>query len=185
VLTTLLIRHAEPVLPAPGVTEYERPLTERGRSDAEAFADTLADLSIDAIYASPYARAIQTVEPLARRRGLTVSVIEDLRERLLSPDLLPDWRDHLERSWLDIDYAPPGGETGRVARVRVQAVLDDIRARHSRGTVALGSHGNLLALALSGITTGVDFAFWNAMPMPALYRLEHDGTAWRYVSRPA
>jgi 2,3-bisphosphoglycerate-dependent phosphoglycerate mutase len=183
VLTALLIRHAEPVLPAPGLTEYDRPLTERGRAAAEVLAETLADLAIDAIYASPYPRAIQTVEPLARRRGLAVSAIEDLRERLLSPESLSDWRNHLERAWRDPDYAPPGGETGRVARARVQAVLDDVRARHPRGTVALASHGNLIALALSGITTGIDFAFWDAMPMPAVYRLEHDGTTWRLASR--
>jgi 2,3-bisphosphoglycerate-dependent phosphoglycerate mutase len=182
--TALLIRHAEPVLPAPGLSEYERPLTARGRADAESFAETFAALAIDAIYASPYARAHQTVVPLARPRGLTVGAIADLRERLLSPDLLSDWRDHVARSWQDDDYAPPGGETGRAARARILAVLDDVRARHPGGTVALGSHGNLIALALGGITAGVDFAFWDAMPMPAIYRLEHAGAAWRAVSGP-
>ena len=110
-LTILLVRHAEPVAPGtPGFDEYTRPLTAKGMRDAERFADSLASSQIDATYSSPYLRARQSIEPLAKARGLTIETIDDLRERMLSPVDLPDWRAHLRRSWDDFDYAPAGGE---------------------------------------------------------------------------
>lgn len=184
-LTVLLVRHAEPVLPStPGFEEDDRPLTERGRRDAAALAGALEHLKLEAVYCSPYPRAVETVEPSARRRGLPVEIVPELRERLLSPVSLPDWRDHLERAWLDFDYAPEGGETGRVAQARAMAVLETIRARHPRGTVMLGGHGNLIALTLHALEPKVDYAFWAAIPMPAVYALEHDAGGWRVAWGP-
>ena len=180
-LAVLLVRHAEPVHPDSGLAEHERPLTARGRADADALATSLDALAIDAVYSSPYLRAVHTVEPLARRRGLAVAVVDDLRERLLSPAPLADWRRHLERAWLDFDYAPAGGETGRAAQTRALAVLDALRPRHANGTIVLASHGNLIALLLQAFAPhAIDYAFWSQMPMPAVYRLEHDERwTWR------
>jgi 2,3-bisphosphoglycerate-dependent phosphoglycerate mutase len=176
VLRIMLVRHAEPVLPAPGLGEYDRPLTAAGRQAAAALAPTFP--AVDAIYASPYPRALETVAPLADQRGLRVEIIDDLRERLLSPVALADWRAELARTWADFDHAPAGGETSRTAQRRVIAVLETLRARHATGTLALGSHGNLIALALHALDPRIDFAFWSAMPMPAVYTIEHDGSAW-------
>jgi len=181
VFTVLLIRHAESV--APGTAdfdEYTRPLTTKGFRDAERLADSLASTQIDAAYSSPYIRARQTIEPIAKARGLTIETIDDLRERVLKPGDLPDWRVHLQRSWKDFDYALPGGESSHAAQARVVRVLDDIRGRHARGEVVMfASHGNLIALALNAMLPNVDYAFWESIPMPALYTLLHDGERWR------
>ena len=180
-LTVLLIRHAQSVVPGiSGFDEYTRPLTEKGFRDAERLADSLASKRIDAAYSSPYIRARQTIEPIAKARALTIETIDDLRERVLTPGDLPDWRTHLQRSWSDFDYALPDGESGRVAQARVVRVLDEVRARHSRGEVAiLASHGNLIALALHAFTPGVDYPFWESIAMPAVFTLVHDGERWR------
>jgi 2,3-bisphosphoglycerate-dependent phosphoglycerate mutase len=179
-LTVLLIRHAESVAPGiSGFDEYTRPLTAKGIRDAAQLSDEYASTRIDAAYSSPYLRARQTIEPMARARGLAIDTIEDLRERLLSGGELPDWRAHLRRSWNDFDYAPPGGESGRVAQARVVRVLDTIASRHSAGTVIVASHGNLIALALHAFMPGVDYAFWESIPMPAVFRLIRDGGGWR------
>ncbi|MGO9607227.1 MAG: histidine phosphatase family protein [Candidatus Binataceae bacterium] len=184
----LLVRHATPVRPGTpaGYEDNDRPLTAQGLEDAEKLAADHAAISIEAIYSSPYRRAFQTVEPVASRLGLTIEVIEDLRERFLLPAGVPDheWRRHLERSWRDFDYAPPGGETGRIAQDRIVRVLDDIRSRHSGGTVMVGSHGSLIALALNAIDSRLGMDFWAAMPMPAVYRLESASDGWRIVSGP-
>jgi 2,3-bisphosphoglycerate-dependent phosphoglycerate mutase len=184
-LIVYLVRHAHPVAPgAPGHEENDRPLSTRGRADAESLAAEFAD-RIDAIYSSPYPRARQTVEPLARRFGLAIETIDDLRERVLSTAPLTDWRAHLARSWSDFDYATADGESSRVAQQRVLGVLEEIRARHSDGgSVMLASHGNLIALALHSFDARVDFDFWEAIPLPAVFRLDYTSTGWRIVSAP-
>ncbi len=182
-LDALLIRHAEPVeFGSPEYADDDRPLTDGGRATANDLARELDDFEITAIYSSPYRRAVETVTALADRRGLSVLVLEDLRERRLSPEPLRDWRVTLEQAWTDADFAVPGGESGRAAQRRAMGALDLLRSRHpDGGRLVLGSHGNLISLILQALEPGVDYAFHMAMPMPALYRLTHDGLRWRVM----
>jgi 2,3-bisphosphoglycerate-dependent phosphoglycerate mutase len=182
-LDVILIRHAEPVLPGtPGVSDDDRPLTDAGRAAAEELAAEFDGYGLTAIYSSPYLRAVQTVNPLAQRRGLEVQLLTDLRERRLSRGPLDDWRATLEQAWTDADFAAPGGESGREAQRRAVALLDLLRSRHpDGGRLVLGSHGNLISLILQALEPEVDFAFHMAMPNPAVYRLTHDGIRWRVM----
>jgi 2,3-bisphosphoglycerate-dependent phosphoglycerate mutase len=185
-LTVLLVRHAEPVAPGTaGFDEFTRPLTAKGMRDAEELGDTLAATSIVAAYSSPYIRARQTIEPIASARGLSIKTIEDLRERLLSPVDIADWRAHLRRSWEDFDYAPAGGESGRVAQARVMRVMETIASTHRSGTVIVASHGNLIALALHAIMPKVDYEFWESIAMPAVFAVIREGSGWRVEERVA
>jgi 2,3-bisphosphoglycerate-dependent phosphoglycerate mutase len=174
----VLVRHAEAVAPSdPRYEENDRPLADAGRHDAERLADQLAAEAVDAIYSSPYPRAVQTVEPLGRRVGAEISLVDELRERLLSPDALPDWRARLQRSWTDFDYALEGGESCAEAQRRATGVLATLRQRHPGARIVVASHGNLISLALHAIVPDqVDFEFWAAMPTPAVYVLPDDGT---------
>lgn len=178
-LTVLLVRHAEPVAPGTaGFDEFTRPLTAKGMRDARALSETLAATRIDAAYSSPYIRARQTIEPIANARGLSIETIEDLRERLLSPVEVADWRAHLRRSWEDFDYAPAGGESGRIAQARVMRVMETIASTHRGRTVIVASHGNLIALALHAVMPGVDYEFWESIAMPAVFTVIRDGDHW-------
>ena len=180
-LDVLLIRHAESVpVGTPDVEEDERPLTDAGRAAASELAVELDGFEVTAVYSSPYARALETVALLARRRGLEVQVLADLRERRLSSTLHDGWRATLARAWADADFAAPGGESGRAAQRRAIGILDLLRTRHpDGGRLVLGSHGNLISLMLQALEPAVDFAFHMSMPTPALYRLTHDGLRWR------
>lgn len=180
-LDVLLVRHAEAVAEASAVyAEGDQPLTEAGHADAESLAQELEPWVITGVYSSPYVRAVATVEPAARRRGLSVQTLPDLRERRLSGAQLSDWREHLDRSFGDADYAPDGGETGREAQRRGVGVLDLLRVRHpDGGRLLVASHGNLITLILQALEPRIGFGFWEAMPTPAIYWLEHDGLTWR------
>lgn len=57
-----------------------RPLDERGRRQATALVDQLARFEIGRIVSSPFDRCVQTMEPLARARGLEVELSDDLAE---------------------------------------------------------------------------------------------------------
>lgn len=182
-LDVLLVRHAEPV-PAgtPDIPDDDRPLTDDGRSAADELAAELDGWEVTAIYSSPYARAVETVTVLAERRGMGVQLIDDLRERRLTPGLHDGWQQTLERSWNDADFEIPGGESGRTAQRRAVAILDLLRTRHADGgRIVLGSHGNLISLILQALQPEVGYEFHMAMPMPALYRLTHDGMRWRIM----
>ncbi|HEX2194571.1 MAG TPA: histidine phosphatase family protein [Candidatus Limnocylindria bacterium] len=184
-LDVLLVRHAEAVPAGTAGWEerdHDRPLSAAGRRAAEELADELEPYVLTGVYSSPYRRAVETVEPTAQRRGLRVIMLDDLRERLLTTAPRDDWRDHLTASWADPDYALEGTETGRQAQRRGSAVLDLLRVRHpDGGRLLLGSHGNLISLILQALEPGVNVDFHLAMPMPAIYHLEHDGRGWRVM----
>ena len=182
-LDVLLVRHAEPIsFGTPDIHDDDRPLTDAGRAAADELAAELDGWEITAIYSSPYERAVQTVTILAERRGLTIQLLDDLRERRLSVEPHDEWRATLERSWDDADFELPGGESGRSAQRRAIAILDLLRTRHADGgRIVLGSHGNLISLILQALQPEVGFEFHMAMPTPALYRLTHDGLRWRIM----
>ena len=182
-LDVLLIRHAEPMpFGTPDVSDDDRPLTEAGRHAARELAAELDGWELTAIYSSPYARSVETVTVLAERRGMRVQLLDDLRERRHDVGQHDDWRETLERAWTDADYTLPGGESNRQAQRRAIGILDLLRVRHpDGGRLVLGSHGNLISLILQALEPNVGFHFHMAMPMPALYRITHDGLRWRIM----
>jgi phosphohistidine phosphatase len=66
--TILLMRHAKAEAQAPGQNDFDRPLSTRGREDAERMGKTLVKLDAvpDAFVASPAVRAKETAEAVAR-----------------------------------------------------------------------------------------------------------------------
>jgi 8-oxo-dGTP diphosphatase len=57
-----------------------RPLSKKGRKEAEGLVDLLAPVPLQRVLSSPYVRCVQTVEPLARARGLQIEETEELAE---------------------------------------------------------------------------------------------------------
>jgi 8-oxo-(d)GTP phosphatase len=60
--------------------DARRPLDKRGRKQAEALVDQLSGFELDRIVSSPFDRCVQTVEPLARARGLDLETTDALAE---------------------------------------------------------------------------------------------------------
>jgi 8-oxo-dGTP diphosphatase len=57
-----------------------RPLDARGRAQAEGLVAALDGLEIARVVSSPFLRCVQTVEPLAAARGLSVEPLDELGE---------------------------------------------------------------------------------------------------------
>ena len=55
-----------------------RPLDDRGRRQADALVELLADRPLTGVLTSPYLRCVQTVEPLARARALPLQYVHEL-----------------------------------------------------------------------------------------------------------
>ncbi len=154
------IRHGESSYNAEGRIQGQSdvPLSELGRRQGEAVAAVLAGEPIEAIYASPLRRAMQTARPVADALELEIhtdrrlmevhaGVFQDkLRSELdeLYPEELACWRSG------DPDFVIPGGESRRDLMRRGRAVFDEIR-RSGREQVAVVTHGGLLAAAMKAL----------------------------------
>src|SRR5258708_5758356 len=65
----------------------ERPLSKRGRRQAEALVDVLADRGIEQVFSSPSLRCVETVRPLADKLGLGVELRPELAEGTAEADI--------------------------------------------------------------------------------------------------
>ena len=80
-MTVLLVRHARA-----GARKHwegpdiERPLSKKGRRQAEGLVDMLARWPVASILSSPYVRCVQTVEPVAEKLRLDIGHRPDLAE---------------------------------------------------------------------------------------------------------
>ena len=155
-----LIRHGESLYNAEARIQGQSDvaLSPLGLRQAEAIANALADERIDAVFASPLRRAMQTAEPIAARLGLTIQGDDRLKEIHAGifqgllwaeiedkfPDAARPWREQHP------DFVIPGGESRRALMVRGRAVFESIRESAFR-RVAVVSHGGILAASLKAL----------------------------------
>lgn len=177
-LVLYVVRHAH----TDWTPDEGRSLSVRGRADAGRVAQVLAGLPLAAVYASSARRAQQTVAPLAAQCGVDVVVCDAFRERVVAAHPVGDFAATLAWLWANPTQSLPGGESNVAARARGVAALLPLLRRHRGQQFAIGSHGNLLALLLQHVDASIDYAFWQAMTMPDVYRMEWAGTrfvGWR------
>ncbi|HEY7269547.1 MAG TPA: histidine phosphatase family protein [Dehalococcoidia bacterium] len=156
----LLIRHAQ----FDGTEGHDSSaLSEIGRAQAEALAGFLARDRLDAVYSSPYLRALQTAGPIADRHGLDVRVLKSLREI--------DLRGPAGASFAEVVGADEaerimslfqekkvwdvfGGvrETSAELRERAVEAIDGIAQAHPGGRVAVISHSPIIQAYLAVLT---------------------------------
>ena len=168
-----LVRHAHALWPPPQGTHAEnRPLSQKGLQGAQRIAAVLRGYPITTIYASPARRAQQTVEPLAADLDLPVRVAPELAERVLCARVVQDFDGAVRATWDDLNFAHPGGETNAAAQRRGVGFVKRLIARRPKGHVVLGTHGVLLAIVLRHYDPSIGYAFWRALTMPDVYRME-------------
>jgi 2,3-bisphosphoglycerate-dependent phosphoglycerate mutase len=161
-----LVRHCQ----ATG-QEPDAPLTETGQQQAMVLADWLGETQITRIISSPYVRAYQSVIPLAERLRLTIEVDDRLIERVLCSTPLNDWREKLAETFVDLDLSFAGGESSRVAMSRGMAVVDEV-IRHAESSVAIVTHGNLMALILKMFDEQIGYTEWAKLRNPDVYQVQ-------------
>jgi broad specificity phosphatase PhoE len=139
----------------------DRPLTERGREQAQALADRVAHIELDAVYSSDLQRARDTAAVVAKSQDLEVRQLPDLREvdvgswsgltRAEAEERFPEgftrWRDGYP-GWKD-------GETYEAMTDRVLRAVDQIAAEHEGGPVLVVSHGGPIR-AIHAAALGLD-----------------------------
>ena len=125
----------------------DRPLTDRGRAQAGALAERLADIALDAVYSSDLRRARETAQAVARAHGLDVVELPELREvnvgswQGLTRDEAETRFPHGFRRWFAGGTGWEDGETYAEMSARVLAAVVRIATDHRGGRVLIVSHG--------------------------------------------
>lgn len=167
--TLLLVRHAASTGPAP-----DAPLSLAGEAQAHALVPHLAAWAPTDLFSSPYVRAKSTLAPFATATGSDVIVIDALRERRLSHRDLPDWQEHIARSFAEHDYAPEGGESLRAVHARALSAIATIWTAAKGTRPAAASHGGWISTVLHTIDPGFGYAEWKNLGNPDLFQLIFD-----------
>jgi broad specificity phosphatase PhoE len=151
--TFYLVRHGESEGNAARIFtgQTDSPLTARGRQQAEAVADVLAKVNFDRIVSSDLSRTRDTAEVIARRRGMSVETLAELREIDVGERTgkafdetrgLPNWSDDGFVAW-------PRGETLDLVLARTLGAIERL-ARESPGkTILVVGHGGVNRILLS------------------------------------
>ena len=147
----LVVRHGETAWNRLGRYQgcIDTGLSAVGRRQARALADALADRSIEAVYASPLRRAVETARVIAAVHGSPLYTDAALREMCHGawegltvtdvagkfPRLWASWRHRPDRVRM------PGGEALSDVEARVLPAIEGIVERHGRGEIVVVTHG--------------------------------------------
>jgi broad specificity phosphatase PhoE len=172
----ILIRHGETDWNNKGRWQGQEdvPLNQHGHHQALEVANTLVNTHIDAVYASDLTRAVDTARPLAQVAGLPIQLDSRLREihqgewqGLLISEIQRRYADLFKKRAGDpFEVAPPGGETAGQVWKRVHQVLHEIVKEHPNATVAIVSHGFVLAVARVYFENKPLEYVWEMAPLP-------------------
>ena len=190
-----LVRHAE----AEGnVKEFfqgniDTPLTEKGEQQLECLAERFRPVHLDAMYASPFQRAMLTAEAVDRYHDLPIEPEYALREinggewegrfwkdlPALYPDAYRLWTTDMPA------FCAPNGDAMTDVYNRMQNVLTEIAKAHFGETVAVVSHGcalrNFLAYVESGTINGLADVGWSDNTAVSLVEYDGESDAWKLV----
>lgn len=157
--TILLIRHGENQYVKKGKLAGRLPgvhLNEKGRKQADAVAQFLAEAPIKAVYSSPLERTMETAKPIAAVHKLTVIKRPGLQEVDFG-----QWEDKSlkqlmrRKLWKTVQSAPsrmrfPEGESFVEAQHRVTAELEFLVGLHKdMELVVCVGHSDMIKLALA------------------------------------
>ncbi|MGH7910180.1 MAG: SixA phosphatase family protein [Candidatus Dormibacteraceae bacterium] len=123
--------------------DRERPLTRKGRRQAEGLVTLLAPFAFSGLRTSPYVRCRETLEPLARARGLPLVLEEDLAEGgRLDPLLSAAGRDDPDGCWAACTHGDLLGDL--LYRLVATGVLPEAQVALEKGgswVLEVGSSG--------------------------------------------
>ena len=143
-----------------------RPLTDKGMNDRNLVTKFLQDKNIDAVFSSPFKRAVDTIYDYAEKNGFCIETIEDFRERKSDSNMSKNndnFTSFMEHQWTDFNYTFSDGECLAEVQDRNINSLNKILANNKDKNIVIGTHGT----ALSTIINYYDptYGFKNFMSM--------------------
>ena len=153
--TIYFIRHAEADRTVHD--PYTRPLTEKGLRDRALVTAFLNDKNIDAIFSSPFKRAVDTIADFANHIGQRVTVMDSLKEHDTIGDNYPsdEYFLFIKKYWEDFHHKAPGDESLSEVQERNISAIKSILIGYRDKSVVIGTHG----IALSTIINFYDSTY--------------------------
>jgi len=143
----------------------DRPLTERGRAQADETGEYLAGKKIDEIYCSTMKRSHETAQIIARRLSMEPIALEEFREVDVGELDGKDFSDetwgayhHLVNEWSagNVQAALPGGEDYTTAWGRTRRGLEQMLDGKTNRTFVLVGHAGIFAATLKELCPDLD-----------------------------
>jgi broad specificity phosphatase PhoE len=151
----LLVRHALPLRSEPGQGS-DPDLSDEGRAQTARLPEALARFPISRVVSSPQRRAVQTAEPVADARELTLEIDDRFAE--YDRDLpvyvpIEHIRDENPQEWARMAEGNlPSSVDEDAFRARVRSAVEDVAAAADHeDTVAVFSHGGVINVVLHEI----------------------------------
>ena len=130
-------------------------LSDEGRSQVAGLVERMKPVRLDAIYASPLERCIETARPVASSKALRVRVRDGLGEVHYG-----DWEGKRLRTlaktklWKQVMARPsearfPGGETIRETQFRAVSAIEKLNEEHPKQAVGVFTHADVIRVALA------------------------------------
>lgn len=166
-----LIRHAHSIYTP---DEEKRPLSDKGIEDVEVVTEIMKKENIDSVISSPYLRAIQTVEGIAKYKNLSIELCNGFRERTKSDKRLNDFEKAMEMLWSDYSFSFDNGESNNIAQERGVKALYSVLEKYRGKRIVIGTHGNIMVLIMNYFDEIYNYNFWKKLDMPDIYRLQFD-----------
>jgi broad specificity phosphatase PhoE len=189
VSTVFVVRHAESEANAGHyfASQSDSKISPRGREQVERLARAVTKTTIHAVYSSDLSRAYETVEPIARMRGLAVRTDPGLRERhmgRLTGMTFDEVKAEMPEVWhrlvaRDPHLRPPDGESQFDLGERVKQTMARIVPKHRGESIVIGSHGvtiNHIVRQLLGVHD-LEIGFWVAVNNASVTRIDLTETA--------
>lgn len=118
---------------------YDEPLNHKGIEQAEALAEELKDVKLDAITSSSLKRARQTAEIVNRHHNLFIRVADSWAERKANSYIDANiWQDLFD---FDKNIQIENGESLSDFFARIYEAIDKLKSEYSGKSVLVVSHG--------------------------------------------
>ncbi len=173
--TVYFVRHAQPNYD--NHNDLTRELTEKGLADRKLVTAFLMDKDIHAVLSSPFHRSIDTVKDFADTRGLTITTVEDFRERRIDSVWIEDFNAFCAQQWADFTYKLSDGESLGEVQTRNIAALNRVLAEYEGKNIVIGSHGTALSTIINYFDPSFGHAEFEAIRalMPWIVKFSFEG----------
>lgn len=184
IVELILVRHALPERREVESGPADPGLSEAGHAQARHLAEYFAIEHIDALYASPMRRAIETARPVSETKALPYTVVDgvaewdrDSNEYIPIEELKaandPRWREIVEGGWTS-DEKPEDFKD------RVLTSLEQIISDHRGETVVVACHGGVINEYLSHVL-GLDGNQFFYPNYTSIHRIAASGRGHRSI----